>query len=99
MKDYFAKLKEDDEAVKNLGRAIIDEFKEHLTAPKVSSAQSPAAMTGLSAELINAIEQMALAINLAPDDNPCVTMHPRIWLLWEEILLKANIGPDINEGR
>lgn len=71
----------------------LTELENELSVSKSAPAQ------GLSAELINAIEQMALAINLAPDDNPCVTMHPRIWLLWEEILLKANIGSDINEGR
>ena len=60
------------------------------------TAESKSALSaGLSAELINAIEQMAVEINTAPDDNPCITMHPRIWLLWEDILFKANIGPDI----
>ena len=69
-----------------------------LIAKKDDGLKVPCSV-GLSAELINAIEQMAVAINLAPDDNPCVTMHPKIWLLWETILFKAGIEPDIDEGR
>ena len=34
MKDYFEKLKTDDEAVKNLGRAIVDDFEIFLMAQK-----------------------------------------------------------------
>jgi hypothetical protein len=49
----------------------------------------------LNADLKGAIEMMAREINLAPDDRPCVTMAPRIWLMWEKILQEAGIEPDV----
>ena len=81
---------------------LIDNESKFVLTPLITETEPVAEVpcsVGLSDELINAIEQMAVAINLAPDDNPCITMHPKIWLLWETILFKAGIEPGIDEGR
>lgn len=49
----------------------------------------------LNLSLKSAIEQMAIEINMAPDDAPSITMKPKLWLLWEKILHESGVEPDI----
>lgn len=87
MKDYFEALKEDDEAVKSLGGAIIEEFKEHLTEKPDAGAKL--ACNGLlDAQLAKTTITMFITFIQTKGAWPCILelVEPPKMLSSEELL-------------